>query len=774
MSAAKFDQPVYKVYEPGYHPQRTIILDEQIESPETLTIRLEEEASQHGGDFGGDCPPGLLPMSAYKAQAPQLHGYADSPYSQYSSQSFSTQQTENAAASQLNQMAFAANSAAAGQYLGPQTTPGVDVNVLSCQPAAGYAGTKVTLRATSEQDLLDHSMPGSAPFVSIMFGSQRCAAQTSKEGLTPGGLRAYTITADAPEFSRTNCASLSNVPLTLILEGSRGEEIGRVHRAGAFSYQPQIASPGSGRGGSVGGGVPGDSSPPDLGSPKTRSPARHRASPPHQSLDTRLKPDSPITHNHSLSGATATSTYGFPPSLATVNASAQQSEFLTAATTGSYSQTNNTMLSSYRSSSLTDPYARATPPMLRTPHTGGTGWMFGSHLDSLRNPMPGLAHAVAPRPALEFKRTSHLTADRHGGNGYSYGSGVYHQKAALSLTASLESMAENWTPEEWEKKRRIVMFKKQQDGNVARVSFKPVSEAERPPNSICVSCIWWEEKGQCFVTSVDAIHLLEQLLRAPNRFPVDEKNRIRRNLEAFKPTTVSKGKPESEKFFSVIMGFGNPKPRNIEKDVKVFKWSDLTPALEKIFSKYSATEPDSSPRIRGDTPAALGGPYASISPSITSALSADALASASYAGAAHHSADPLSSPRALAGGAGTAWPSYAAPPSSSHKTLSPSLKTTSSPIPASGLRLSTLPAVYDHRSTGADLTSPYGLSGPSNHNPHAGQGAYGQHSTHAIARSQSKNWDAYSITDGYAAPAGNPHGGVYGSGGAYGDGAQRA
>lgn len=741
-------------------------------------------------------------MSGYKAQAPQLHGmygmpmrqipsldsaasgpdrvasrrlteaacslgdagYADSPYSQYSSQSFSTQQTENAAASQLNQMAFAANSSATGQYLPPQTTPGVGVNVLSCQPVVGYVGTKVTLKATSEQDLLDHSMPGSVPFVSIMFGSQRCTAQISKEGRTASGLRTYIITADAPEFSKTNCTSLSNIPLTLVLEGSRGEEVGRVDRAGVFSYQAHN-SPSSGRGGSVGVGVPGDSSPPDLGSPKTRSPARHRASPPHQSLDTRLKLDSPITHNHSLSGATPTSTYGFPPSIATVDASAQPSEFLAAATTGSYGQTHNAMLSSYRSSSHTDPYARATPPMLRTPHTG-TGWMFGSHLDSLRNPMPGLAHPTVLRPALEFKRTSHLTTDRNG-NGYSYGSGVYHQKAALSLTANLESMAENWTPEEWEKKRRIVMFKKQQDGNVARVSFKPVSEAERPPNSICISCIWWEEKGACFVTSVDTIHLLEQLLRAPNRFPVDEKNRIRRNLEQFKPLTVSKGKPESEKFFSIIMGFGNPKPRNIEKDVKVFKWSDLTPALVKIFGKYSATEPDNSPRIRGDTPATLGGPYASMSPSITSALSVDALASASYTGTAHHNSDPLSSPRALTGGAGTAWPSYA---TSSHKTLSPSLKTSS---PASGLRISTLPAVYDHRSTGADLTSPYGLSAPSNHNPHAGQGGYG-HSTHAIARSQTKSWDTYSITDGYAAPTGNPHGGVYGTGGAYGDGAQRA
>jgi len=44
--------------------------DDHVESPETLTLRLEEEA--RAGDLGG-CPPGLLPMSAYKAQS-QLHG----------------------------------------------------------------------------------------------------------------------------------------------------------------------------------------------------------------------------------------------------------------------------------------------------------------------------------------------------------------------------------------------------------------------------------------------------------------------------------------------------------------------------------------------------------------------------------------------------------------------------------------------------------------------------------------------------------------------------
>lgn len=87
----------------------------------------------------------------------------------------------------------------------------------------------------------------------------------------------------------------------------------------------------------------------------------------------------------------------------------------------------------------------------------------------------------------------------------------------------------------------------------------------------------------CYITSVDIIYLLEAIVG--NRFSVEEKNRIRRNLEGFKPMTVSKSKSNSG-FFSLIMGFPHPRPRNIEKDVKVFSWKLLKKALEKIVGKY--------------------------------------------------------------------------------------------------------------------------------------------------------------------------------------------
>ncbi|KAH8723645.1 hypothetical protein GQ44DRAFT_619908 [Phaeosphaeriaceae sp. PMI808] len=164
---------------------------------------------------------------------------------------------------------------------------------------------------------------------------------------------------------------------------------------------------------------------------------------------------------------------------------------------------------------------------------------------------------------------------------------MYQTKAILKIDGDLDKMGDEWTQEELDAKRRLVEFKRSQHGSTITTSFAPITPEARPARSICVSCIWWEEKDECFITSVDTIYLLEQLVNV--RFTVEEKNRIRRNLEGFRPVTVSKAKQDSEEFFKVIMGFPNPKPRNIEKDVKVFPWKILAHALKKIISKYSAS-----------------------------------------------------------------------------------------------------------------------------------------------------------------------------------------
>ncbi|KAJ2455361.1 hypothetical protein EV183_000897 [Coemansia sp. RSA 2336] len=185
-------------------------------------------------------------------------------------------------------------------------------------------------------------------------------------------------------------------------------------------------------------------------------------------------------------------------------------------------------------------------------------------------------------------------------------------KANLMFDSNLELMCMDWTLEERECRRRLVQFWRRHEENNIFCTFKAVAAADRVPNSIVVSCIYWEEKRDFFITSVDCIYLLESLISV--RFTVEEKNRIRRNLEGFRPLTVSKCKAESAEFFKLIMSFPNPKPRNIEKDVKVFPWRILPLALKKIISKYTAsysstastgTDASSMPRAPGG--AQMGG-----------------------------------------------------------------------------------------------------------------------------------------------------------------------
>ncbi|KAG6908385.1 hypothetical protein DXG01_004814 [Tephrocybe rancida] len=159
------------------------------------------------------------------------------------------------------------------------------------------------------------------------------------------------------------------------------------------------------------------------------------------------------------------------------------------------------------------------------------------------------------------------------------------QTPLLQLVTPLSSICENWTSAETAVGRRLVRFSKVQDGRRLVVSCESIIAEEYHESDSVISCIYREQSKSCYVTSVDIIFLLERLTN--NDFPVEEKNRIRRNLEGLRPTTVSKHKHGFEEFFQRIMEFPDPKPRNIEKDLKVFEWSLLDQALDKILSKYT-------------------------------------------------------------------------------------------------------------------------------------------------------------------------------------------
>ncbi|UKZ83168.1 hypothetical protein TrVFT333_010973 [Trichoderma virens FT-333] len=615
-------------------------------------------------------------MAAYsKAQLPSLNGYdatryqdAAAAFEPYPAQSFSTQQTEKFA--QMNQQSFANNNNVA-HYMSTGPT------VVSLHPTSGVCGTTVSLKISSQDDLF--SLSSTQP--SVMFGTTKYVVDLIRDVQDNSGF-VYSCSVDAPPSGGNN-----NVPLSLVIDSPAGVEISRT-MAGTFHYLE----------GSVDDITRTDKLPKD----DTTTPAAE------------MDQASPSPKTEAPSSA-ATNTYEYPPT---------QGQYGNAFATG-----NTDMITTYRTTSFTDPHYHHHH---RRSHQGWTGGAYGSttlaavgrssstfdpisisgrstghHL-----PIPSSGSSGAP----QLVRTSTIT--NSSGNGSYHSMSLYTPKAVLNIRGKLSEMARDWNQEEWENRRRIVMFKKTQNGAVLNVSFKAVAVNERPSNSICISCIWWAEKSECYVTSVDTIHLLEQLVAAPNRFSVEEKNRIRRNLEGFHPSTVSKAKPDSEEFFKIIMAFPHPKPRNIEKDVKVFPWTALEPALKKIISKYSASPSSILP------PATSTSSYATLPtpPSHHGIGSQHGLSSQhadhsqyplhSAYGSAHHEAIP--SPRSQA-----SW----APYSSAARGLSPTLRNHHSPQQSSSMRINTstaqLPAVsaYDTRGVAA---SPYGSTGlhtPISHHP---------------------------------------------------------
>lgn len=628
--------------------------------------------------------------------------YADSPYEQYTPQAFGGHDASKFA--QLNQQSFASNNAVA-QYLphGPA--------VLSYQPTSGLFGTKVFLRVSSPYDLF--SMAPSMTYVALLFGSQRCPVQDLAREGQEGGSFVYSCSADAPQLLATGCGS-PNVPLVLVIEGPTGEELSRTV-VGAFQYLesapatgPEITGPAKGRKHDSGAPPGHEADQPGDSSPKGGSddPAAHHAPAP--------------SAVPSLGGDAGTNTaYDYPP---------QQGQYASSSTpfAPDSSTAGDMITTTYRSSSssFTDPShhhrhqrpASAWGPyagtQLVTSNTGRHRHHRHQHGDQQHHhpryaagglPNPGLAPLPMPMsssmssligssgcesatPMLVRTSTIPGSAGAVGGAGALYPMSPYPNKAVLKIHGRLETMTKDWTPEECQTRRRIVVFRKSQSGAVLTASFRAVPLNERPPSSICVSCIYWRERDDFYVTSVDTIQLLEQLVVAPHRFTVEEKNRIRRNLEGFHPLTVAKGRGDSEEFFKVIMGFPNPKPRNIEKDVKVFKWTDLEPALKKIISKYSASPsstvpPPGSTMITASSSTTASAatatvPYNTLPTPPGQSLPSQHPADPHGPYAMHAGHDAIPSPRSLSGSQ-PGWNPYGHPPpyaAGSGRTLSPGLR----------------------------------------------------------------------------------------------------
>jgi hypothetical protein len=449
--------------------------------------------------------------------------------------------------------------------------------VTSFSPTRGSRDTKVYVYITCLYEL----MTTTAPFFFLMFGNRKCQAAVQKTQQS-GNLYQYNVCADAPQFSTTGCSS-SLVPICLFMESGDGDVIGKVD-VGEFTF--------------LDGPQSGDTTPQDISRKRKVSIDAEDLikSPAKRTSTQQLRPKEEFTSGYGYASGDVAS--AFSPYMQPSNSYPNLASHQYGRPTGNYQRH---LAYGYSTSGTASPPAlKAHSPQVGTWNSYASVGSNMSRGDSLASnvglPRPSLSSL--PSPALSANppliRTSTLqqspspATTPHGHPGQHFNAyALYPHKAKLEINGDLDAMAQHWSSEEFESRRRLVHFRRSQSGSTITTTFQPVSVDERPPNSTCISCIYWEEKQQCFVTSVDTIYLLEQLVAA--RFTVEEKNRIRRNLEGFRPLTVSKGKPDSEEFFKVIMAFPAPKPRNIEKDVKVFHWKDLASALKKIIGKYVST-----------------------------------------------------------------------------------------------------------------------------------------------------------------------------------------
>lgn len=435
--------------------------------------------------------------------------------------------------------------------------------ITSYAPYDGGSNCRVYVYIRTIHDLL--APP--ALSISLSFGTKRI--QCLIEQLhSVGPLRQYALSAYSPSYESTGHHSLT-VPLRVVMEGAGGTTSApQAVEVGAFTYLP----------------------PPSIST--TQDLSRNRKRKLSTSSDDALQPASRRPSGPQLRTAQdANVEYAFSnnaaspysPFLSTPGVYQSRYQGTSPRSSGHHYSTSSASQTSIKAPSPHTPsYSPSFTTVNRVPRSPGvavTPAARSSAGDSSDNPnAPALVRtstipqgSVAPVPSAQVF------------NPYA----MYPHKANLKLNGDLDAMAEGWKLEEWEVKRRLVQFTRNQTGSTIQADFTAIPPEDRQPNSICISCIWWEEKKECFVTSVDTIYLLEALVGV--RFTVEEKNRIRRNLEGFRPLTVSKSKQDSDDFFKLIMGFPNPKPRNIEKDVKVFPWKILAHALKKIIGKYSAS-----------------------------------------------------------------------------------------------------------------------------------------------------------------------------------------
>lgn len=461
--------------------------------------------------------------------------------------------------------------------------PRETLEVLFCNPRQGTERALVQIHLKSSRDLLSPS-----PWIaSLMFATRSVPAGLNLlEAPGQDLYYKYLVSATAPAFSETE-SSISKIPLHLQLREQSGLDERQIE-AGEWIYEDGVK-------------------------------LEHRSSSQEVSRKRKIADEAPDTPRSTKrvtpleQQSTQSEGYGlysypsaslaYPQSLHNIDLSTMQRKY-TAYGRSQLQQSLQPESNKIGSQGLIG--GASTSQSLMRPLTGQTsswnssyvaGYQSGSNTQPTAAPSFQVSSISSPTPANPILVRSTILAKQPSPGKTSAGSSpdrnfnpytLYPNGAVLEIRGKLNAMQENWTAEERAVKRRIVRFWREQNGTTLKAYFKPV-RADEPPlphetSERRISCIYWEERNKYYVTSVDTIQLLQSLVTA--KFGHEEKNRIRRNLETYQPCTVKKSDPDSEDFFKLVMGFSTPRPRSIEKDVKVFEWATLEQALKKVISKY--------------------------------------------------------------------------------------------------------------------------------------------------------------------------------------------
>ena len=155
---------------------------------------------------------------------------------------------------------------------------------------------------------------------------------------------------------------------------------------------------------------------------------------------------------------------------------------------------------------------------------------------------------------------------------------------SLEFAGALHTLCENWSAEELEIGRRLAKFTTIREGSNFILSCEVIRQEAYDPEDVVISCIYYKCTDAYYVTSVDILYLFENV--ADEALGTSEKTRLRRNIQSFLPTRVEKADRDYGELYTQIMKFPPPKPRTIEKKIKVFRWLLLEDILSKIASKY--------------------------------------------------------------------------------------------------------------------------------------------------------------------------------------------